>query len=390
MRDSVLTIAEATLREYATGYRGDDMHAVPLLPMPDRAAGALWTTPEDLSRLGRFLMSDGASAPGVLPAETVRAMKTVHSTLAAKAGLAWGYGFGVQRSAVLGAEWLGHTGSVYGAGASLQYQPQRGLGYVLMVNTDEVGELAAPLAQFILSQPAPDATTPPKVAISGDIDGWYRRRDSRPELGAGINWLLGVVRVWRDPADARQLYIQEPLSEPSAYSSPDNRCLVRDNTGLIRSVLIREGGRVTAMDLNGGLFMERVSAGSAVAPLLIAGFSVIALVTAPFGRRRVLRNLWLRRLPSLVLISLIAFIALMFQLDLTTLGQINAVAIGILLSTSLLPVFAVAGLLLSVLTWKQEPARVAKLRCLLASLGACWIALFFACFHGFALRIWQW
>nr|WP_225444507.1 serine hydrolase domain-containing protein [Pseudomarimonas arenosa] len=390
MVDSVLTIAEATQREHATGYRGAGMQAVPLLPMPDRAAGALWSTPEDLARLGRFLMSDGASAPGVLAADRVRAMKSVHSTLAAKAGLHWGYGLGVQRSAAHGVEWLGHTGSVYGAGATLQYQPQRGLGYVLMVNTDEVGELADPLAQFIVSQPAPPGETPSKVAISGDVEGWYRRRDTRPELGAGINWLLGVVRVWRDPDDARQLYVQAPLSEPSGYSSPDDSRLTNDSSGLIRSAMIRQGGRVIALDLNGGLFMERVSGFSAVAPLLAAGLSTIALLTAPFGRRNALHNRWLRRLPSLALLSLLVFMVLMLQLELTTLGQINAVAIGILVSTLLLPAFALSGLGLSLFCWRQESARLAKTRCLLGSLGATCIALFFACFHGFALCIWTW
>ena len=317
-------------------------------------------------------------------------MKTVHSTLAAKVGLQWGYGLGVQRSSALGVEWLGHTGSVYGAGATLQYQPQRGLGYVVMVNTDEVGELADPLAQFIVDQPAPERVAPSKVAISGDIDGWYRRRDSRPELGAGINWLLGVVRVWRDPSDARQLYVQDPLSGPSGYSSPDDRTLTNNGTGLVRSALIREGERVVAIDLNGGFFMERVSAFSALVPLVIASVSVIALVTVPFGRRRALHNPWLRRLPTLALLSLVAFIALMFQLELTTIGRINAVAVGILAATLLLPVFAMTGLGLSLARWKRETATVAKVRCFLGSLGACCIALFFACFHGFALRIWQW
>lgn len=390
MGDSVLTIAEASRSKHATGYRGKGMSAVPLLPMPDRAAGALWTTPEDLSRLGRFLMSDGASAPGVLPAERVRAMKIVHSTLAAKAGLQWGYGLGVQRSTALGVEWLGHTGSVYGAGATLQYQPQRGMGYVVMVNTDEVGELAEPLVQFIVNQPAPEEAAPRKVAISGDIDGWYRRRDSRPELGAGINWLLGVVRVWRDPSDARQLYVQEPLSSPSGYSSADDRTLTSDSSGLVRSALIREGGRISAIDLNGGYFMERVSAFSAVAPQVIIGFSVIALLTAPFGRRRALHNPWLRRLPTLALLSLVMFVLLMFQLELTTLGEVNLVAIGILASTLMLPVFALSGLTLSLLSWNHESARIAKARCLLGSLGASAIALFLAGFHGFALRVWQW
>lgn len=397
MQHSVLSIAEATGREHAIGYRGAAMQAVPTLAMPDRAAGALWSTPADLAILARFLMSDGASVPGLLAPATVRAMKSAHTTLAARAGLTWGYGYGVQHRAMRELEWIGHDGSVYGAGAAMWYQPQRRLGYVVMVNTDEVGSTEDPLVDFIVQKPGAAIAALPSqpIAVDVDVEGWYRRRDARPELGAGINWLLGVVKVWRDPVSKDKLYVQEPLSEPSAYRSTDGHLLASERNGLLRSALIladepASKDYVQAIDLNGGFFMQRTSALSALAPLVIGALSVLALLSAPFGRRRALNNPWLRRLPTLALVSLLVFVLLMFQLELTSIGEINAVGVGILISTTCFPLLAAAGLLLSVLTWRKETATLAKVRCLAASAGATLIAIFLAAFHAFALRIWQW
>lgn len=389
MTQSVLTIAEAQQREHGLGYRGVDVRNVPILFMSDRAAGALWTTPHDLSLLGRFLMTDGQSAPGVLKPETVRDMKTVHSTGAARQGLNWGYSLGFERSAAQGAEWLGHNGGVYGAAAMLQYQPQRELGYVVLVNTEEVGELADPLVGYIVVQKSLSKVEPPCVEITGDINGWYRRYDNRPELGAGINWLIGVMHVWRNDSDPRTVLMNEPLGTPSRFSSPDNRLLTSKKTGFTRIAMIRSGDRVEAID-NNGYYLARVSAFSALAPISLISLSLLALITVPFGRRKALQNPWLRRLPTLALLSLIASIALMFQLEITTLGKVNAVGMGIFLSTLLMPLFALAGLVLGLKTWRTETARVARWRCLVGSLGAVGISIYFASFHWFALAIWKW
>jgi hypothetical protein len=155
-------------------------------------------------------------------------------------------------------------------------------------------------------------------------------------------------------------------------------------------VLLRRGDRVEAIDHNGGFHLLRVSRFSALAPVFAAAFCVVALLSVPFGRRTALRNRWLRRLPSLALLCLMVSVALMFQLDITRVGEITPVAAGIFLGTSLLPLFAISGLALSVFHWRRETAVVAKTRCLLASLAAVLISIYFAAFHWLALQMWHW
>lgn len=388
MKHSVLTIAEAGRREHSLGYDGSEMRNLPLLPFSTRADGALWSTPEDMSKLGRFLMTDGSSAPGVLTFESVREMKNVHSTLAARQGLAWGYGLAVQHTAGEGADWLGHDGAVYGAGASLRYQPARGLGYVVMYNTENVdAAIGSPVASYIVAQQALAAVRPTPVAFTGNVEGWYRRRDSRPELGAGVNWLLGVVHA---TVSGNRLHLTPLAGGPVVVSTSDNRLLTDEALGGLKlGALIRQGDTVTAIDYD-GQFTERVSAFSALAPAIGIALSLLALLTAPFGRRKALNNPWLRRLPTLALGALIASLALLFQLEITSVAKVNGVSIGIFLGTLLFPVFAVAGLALSLKTWNTETAGVARWRCLLGSLGAVGISIFFAAFHWFALALWAW
>jgi hypothetical protein len=383
----VLTIAEAKTGEHALGYGGDDMHEMALLPFATRADGALWSTPDDLSKLGRFLMTDGNSAPGLLKPESVREMKIVHSTLAAKQGLAWGYGLGVQDTASQGAGWLGHDGGVYGAGASLRYQPERGLGYVAMFNSENVDAvIAVPIAGYIVAQRPLPRVEPMRVPFTGDVEGWYRRRDSRPELGAGINWLLGVVHA---TLSGNTLLLTPLLGGPVTLSTPDNRVLTDEERGLQMGALIRNGDTIGAIDYDGE-FTERVSTFSALAPVIGIALSLLALATAPFGRRKALNNPWLRRLPTLALCALIASVALMFRLDIISVAKVNSVTVGIFLGTLLFPFLAIAGIVLSLKTWRSEAARVARWRCLLGSLGALGIGIYFAAFHWFALALWNW
>ena len=81
MHDSVMTNAAAQQGEYAKGYTGETMTDVGLPPIWHRPAGAAWSTARDLAQLGRFLMTEGKSHPGVLRPETVREMRRVHTPL---------------------------------------------------------------------------------------------------------------------------------------------------------------------------------------------------------------------------------------------------------------------------------------------------------------------
>jgi hypothetical protein len=113
----------------------------------------------------------------------------------------------------------------------------------------------------------------------------------------------------------------------------------------------------------GGDDLERTSAVAAVLPLASVLVSLVRLLTTPFGRRASLRNRWLRRLPALTLLSLVLGILCAANLEWALLAQRNWQTVGVWAAPVLLPAFGAAGLVLSVRTWREETAALAKWRC---------------------------
>ena len=66
MTATVALNSVAVARDHADGHTGSTMRATPLPFEPTQASGVLWTTARELALLGRFVLSDGASAPGLL------------------------------------------------------------------------------------------------------------------------------------------------------------------------------------------------------------------------------------------------------------------------------------------------------------------------------------
>jgi CubicO group peptidase (beta-lactamase class C family) len=92
-------------------------------------AGQLWSTVEDLSVLGRFLLGDSGD---VLSADTVTEMAEPGAVDALEQGTA--YGLGLQILSVEGRKYVGHSGSVPGFLAGLFVDPEERTGAVVLAN----------------------------------------------------------------------------------------------------------------------------------------------------------------------------------------------------------------------------------------------------------------
>ncbi|MFP2905746.1 serine hydrolase domain-containing protein [Pyxidicoccus sp. 3LFB2] len=382
----------AAPRDHASGHTGADLRRTPVFFEQTQADGALWSTATDLALLGRFVLTDGASAPGVLRPETVRDMKRAASTVGTRAGLAYGAGLGLHHRIVGGSLWLGHTGGTLGAKASMHFHAEQGMGYVLLLNSEnELRKLEEPLAAFITHQTQWKAPAPALRPIAGEVDGWYRVINPRISLASLPTYLLHASHV---KAQADTLTI-EPFLPGFGYQAT----LKHHGEGLLsdidygdvaNSALVRDGNG-TAMGIEtGGDYLQRTSMVAAVFPLVSVLLSLVLLVSTPFGRRTSLRNRWVRRLPSLALLSLVLGIVCAANLEWTLLGYKNWQTVGVWAASVLFPALGVAGLVLSVRTWRQEPARVARWRCLLGSASVVCLSAWFATFGLFSFALWRW
>ncbi|QSQ15707.1 serine hydrolase domain-containing protein [Myxococcus landrumensis] len=384
--------SQAARGDHAVGHRGPAMERTPVYFEQTQADGALWCSAEDLAKLGRFLLTDGASAPGVLKPETVRAMKETGGTVGARAGLDYGSKLGLHHRIVTGTRWLGHTGGLLGGRSSMHFHGEQGWGYVLLLNSeDELRKLEAPLAAFIAQQAQWKPPAPALSPIEGDVEGWYRVVNPRISLMALPSFLLDAARG-RVSGDTLML---EPVLPGFGYQATlkhhgGGRLADVDYGDVVNGVLVRDGsGAVVGIEA-GSDFLERTSMVKAVFPLVSVLVSLVLLVSAPFGRRKVLRSRWVRRLPGLALVSLVLCIVCATNLELTLLAHKNWQTVGLWLASVLFPVLGVAGVVLSVRTWKEEPAALARWRCLLGSASVVCLSAWLATFGLFSFALWRW
>lgn len=404
MHRSTLWISEALSRGAAQGYTDEAKNTTPTLPIRARAAGSLWTTASELAQLGRFLLTDGASHPGILLPASVQDMKKVHSTQGAKAGLSWGYGLGVLQSSRHELRWFGHDGGVNGFGANMAFNPERGLGYVELHNSDMVGpSMAKPVAGYIAMQPErlPSAIASMEPAlpkpvllppVSADIStnaiaGWYRIANSRNEVLRAAEWLLGVLKV-SSSADSLRIV---PVLGTEAVLTPAGGDQLRDTQNRqLTAILVRDGGgQVVGLEYE-GQYLERTTMFAALAPIALFTVALLALLSAPFGRRKALRNPWLRRLPLGLVLALILIIACAANLELMRLSEAYWATIGIWLGSWLLPLFSGLAVLVCAYSWRSETATLAKYRALAGALGGLGLSGFFAAYHWLGLALWAW
>ncbi|RKH14577.1 class A beta-lactamase-related serine hydrolase [Corallococcus sp. CA053C] len=384
--------SQAAQRDHASGHSGADMHRTPVFFEQTQADGALWCTAEDLARLGRFVLTDGASAPGVLRPETVRAMKQTRSTVGARAGLAYGAGLGLHHRIVRGSLWQGHAGGVLGAKASMHFHAEQGMGYVLLVNSENgLRKLEEVLADFISHQTRWKPPTPSLQPLTGDVDGWYRLVNPRISL---LNLPTYLLSVGRAKAQADTLII-EPILPGFGYQATlkhhGNGLLADVDYGeVINGVVVRDGDGAAVGLETGGDFLQRTSMAAAVLPLASVLLSLALLLSAPFGRRTSLRNRWVRRLPGLALLAGVLGGVCAAKLELTVLAHANWQTVGVWAASVLFPALGVAGLVLSVRTWRQEPATVARWRCLLGSASVVCLSTWLATFGLFSFALWRW
>lgn len=392
LRETVLTNAAAMQLEHAMGHSGDAMSATGLPPIWHRAAGSVWSTAHDLAQLGRFLLTDGQSHPGVLKPETVRDMRRVHTTDAARAGLGWGYGLGVFQAPTQGQHLYGHNGAIDGFCANLFFNLERGVGYAEIHNSDNTmvrpsRPLAGYLAGLPVTAPKPALQVQtPAAEMARAINGWYRTSNTRNELMRGVDWLIGA---WQAEIVGEELLLKPLLGEPLRLRYAGNDQWFDPIYGQVDTILLRSAdGSIAAIDTD-GTHLARTTPLAVFAPVVVLVLGLLALVSAPFGRRRALQNPWLRRMNLAALAAFALIIAGLASIEgMKTVATVSLGPVLVFAGTLLLPLLSIVALMICWRHWRNESTKLAKWRVLFGALGAATISVYFASFNWLALALW--
>jgi CubicO group peptidase (beta-lactamase class C family) len=205
MRNTGFDLDERLRAALATGYDTDGRTPIRYWHMILRPFGGLNSTPRDMAAFVRLFLNRGRHGDQqVLPAEAIARMETPHTSLAARSGLRFGYGLGINQTYRRGALFFGHGGDGDGYLAQFGYSREAGLGYFVVINAFQHGALRAMRAEierFIVrslprAQPAPPAPLPvgtlQRYAGEYELAAW-RFPWTTPEQAAQNRLRVGVA-----------------------------------------------------------------------------------------------------------------------------------------------------------------------------------------------------
>ena len=158
------------MTQFVQGYDADGVTAIPYWHQLYPAFGALNISSRDMLRFTQVLMNDGSFLTKQLLARgIVRQMSKPSTTLAAKAGLAYGYGKGLYHFQHHGHTFFGHGGDADGYLAFVAFSISLNRGYFIVINSyqpDTLKELRNIIQDFITDDIPP--TRPAVITMNED------------------------------------------------------------------------------------------------------------------------------------------------------------------------------------------------------------------------------
>lgn len=153
-----------------------------------RPAGSVNASIEDMSNYVRFLLQRGRfDGQQLLRPASMDRLETPATSPAARAGAKVGYALCSWSLYTAGYKWHGHDGNTDACFASMEYCPELGVGFVVMLNSNQGGALVGitrRLKQYLMRD-APKKVFPPTAPmpafLTRDFAGVYRNIARRDE-----------------------------------------------------------------------------------------------------------------------------------------------------------------------------------------------------------------
>jgi CubicO group peptidase (beta-lactamase class C family) len=162
-----------------------------------RPFGALNSSPKEMERFLSMLINRGKLYEEYLfSPQSINRMETPTTTLAAKAGLTFGYGLGNYQTEHNGLLFHGHGGTAAGYLSRFDYLLENQSGYVLMINANNqsaLNEISNVIKNFLTSglikEIIPDLPLPSTI---DDFTGYYQPVAARGRISLILERLLAI------------------------------------------------------------------------------------------------------------------------------------------------------------------------------------------------------
>ncbi|UCC43519.1 MAG: beta-lactamase family protein [Candidatus Zixiibacteriota bacterium] len=389
----------------AAGYN-KDREPVPRWFDYDEPAGALTTSVKEMALFVQFMLNRGrVGTEQVIRADLIDRMGRPTSTIAARAGLEYGYSFGISSSTKEGRRWFGHGGIVPGFFADYSYNNDCGLGYVVMYNEFAfviydglMAEARGFLACDADSTPAPPARVPAEILES--YCGYYEYRSPRMQLLEFTDLLFsGTTILYANDT----LYQQDFMSDKSALIPvSQNMFRKRNHPGASRVFVETEDGKMVYASQ--GSYYERTAGWK---PLVHRAFFFVALLTMLSGvayglfwipvhlYKKVWKKgdrspyLWMRIIPLLAVLSLVLGVMPVADQTMLQFGQMTVRNVIFFISTLVFAGLSVVSVYTTYKSFFKPVSKFARVYATLLSSACLGMTLYFGYWGLIGLRTWS-
>ena len=391
----------------AQGYVDAVPTPVPYIAIQHRPAGHLHASAAELAHLVELWLGRNLGGKEIVSQQTIAAMQKPRTLPPSALGV--GYGFASYAALVNGYVAHGHNGGLDGFLSEAMYIPERGVGWVFLVNTSSPGNGMERLRKVIVryltrSKPAPEyptGTLAPEMLAQ--YTGYYEHANSRIEILRGFDQLFGGVTVL---AKNGQLWERSFLSPAKRLVPTGAEGGFRgEDEGTTRVVFTeRDGANVM---LAGTRYYVKTSPWKirALRGVVFAGFALMAssiLYALVWGPRWIFRKRFrVRARPIAVRVaplvaSIVGFASVGLYLTMTGIRHFVPLVNVRTVAAFVLPLVFVAtsgvalGVSIRSIVRRDELRPAVKIHALLVALGSCAIVVWLAYWRWIGLRLWDW
>lgn len=386
----------------AKGYAADGASEAGYDHIIARPSGGMNSSSREMARYLHMMINRGTlDGVRLLAPETITRMETPTTTLAARAGAAYGYGLGNFTSLVNGHLFHGHNGGITGFASTSAYSSELGVGFFVSINKPSSGirDLAT-----LLGERLTDGFEKPRGAVAALSDdalramtGWYRNVTPRQQLGYAISRFFDLRHV---TVEAGTLFIA-PLGGAGRELVPVTATSFRYENQPVATVfrVVDDDGNPILQGAAGNY--EKVGGAWLILQFAVAATTLVLLLSAVFlapvwALVKVLGGMQTVPLPMLLFpflaaLSLVVSLILPFVLIsdvVQDLGTLSGASLTIFVGSLMFAALTALSLHAAFRSYPVKTSRLARLDAQLVSL-ACTVALLYLWNNGLiGLRTW--
>jgi len=241
MPDSSTLLTEYVKSKLAKGYDDSGVDESDYWHLILRPFGALNSSPKEMEKFLSMLINRGMlGETAFLTPNSIQRMESPQTTLAAKAGLKFGYGLGNYHSEHNGLLFHGHGGMAAGYLSRYDYLLENKSGYVLMINANNqsaLTEISSAIKDFLsVGLLAKTTKIQPLPTTITDFSGFYQPAAARGRISLILGKLLGIQYL---SIENNELVLSSLFSGSKRLKHKGNNTYSEDDLQIPNTALIK-------------------------------------------------------------------------------------------------------------------------------------------------------